>query len=199
MNISGIKQFLARRGTRARRAALASLLLAAFVVAVLAGSALAAGGNLAKNSSFEKDSNGDGVPNNWTPADLTPSDKRVCNKAYAGACSFKMIGDGGTKYMFQYPAISGGIGDEFTLKIWVLTKGLVLGGGNVTLYLEIGQTDGGFEYDSQNLAPGSSGGWVLYTLNHTTIEAYDSSRIWIKFNPTSGKAWFDKVKFVEVP
>src|SRR3990172_12470257 len=68
-----------------------AFVLAAFAVALLAGSALAASGNLVKNGSFEKDSNGDGIPNAWSGSALTPGDKRVCNQSQAGACSFKMV------------------------------------------------------------------------------------------------------------
>ena len=71
------------------RRVLRALLLAAIAVALFAGSAVAAGGNLVKNGSFEKDSNGDGIPNSWVGANLTPADKRVCNQSYAGTCSFK--------------------------------------------------------------------------------------------------------------
>jgi hypothetical protein len=193
---------ITNRVPHTHRRVLAALLCAfgaaAFAVAVLVGSALAAG-NLVINGSFENDSNGDGIPNNWTPLSLTPSDKRVCNKAHAGTCSFKMIGEGVTKYMFQFPAISGGAGDSYTLKVWVMTKDLVWGTGNATIYLETHQTDGGYDSDGQNLAQGTSAGWVLYTLNVTSTETYDSVRVWIKFYPESGKAWFDKVKLVEVP
>ena len=93
------------------RRVLASLLLAAFGVAALAGSALAA--SLVKNGSFEKDSNGDGIPNNWLGNfNFTPADKRVCNQSHAGTCSFRLVGDGNNKFLSQELAISGIDGDQ---------------------------------------------------------------------------------------
>jgi hypothetical protein len=64
MKIFSIKPILSKHGAQSRRRVLPALLLAAIAVATLAGGALAAG-NLVKNGSFEKDGNGDGIPNSW--------------------------------------------------------------------------------------------------------------------------------------
>ncbi|HLE73111.1 MAG TPA: hypothetical protein VI688_02590, partial [Anaerolineales bacterium] len=51
-----------------RRGPLGLLVLAAIILAIFTASAqstLAATANLVKNGSFEKDTNGDGIPNSW--------------------------------------------------------------------------------------------------------------------------------------
>jgi hypothetical protein len=53
------------------RRVLRVLLLTTFALAVLAGSALAPG-NLVKMAPFEKDSDGDGIPNKWVSAGRKP-------------------------------------------------------------------------------------------------------------------------------
>jgi hypothetical protein len=177
---------------------LGALFLAAFSLAVLVSSAVA-GGNLVKNGSFEKGSGG--IPNNWSGYQLIATDKRVCNKSYAGSCSFKMVGEGGgfDKSLIQGLAVSGGSGDTYQLKIRVRTKDLVLGAGFATIYLVLYQTDGGYDQAALNIAEGTSGGWDLYTLDLTATENYDAGAVQVDFNGNLGKGWFDKVKLVEVP
>src|SRR3972149_4301150 len=121
MNISPVKPTFVLLGFKPNRRVFGTLLLAAFAVALIAGSALAASTNLVKNGSFEKDGNGDGIPNDWNGVNLTLADKRVCNQSKAGSCSFKAVGDGTTKYLYQVIAVSGGSGNEFNLSAW--TKG----------------------------------------------------------------------------
>jgi hypothetical protein len=187
------------RGTR--RGAFGLLVLAALILAIFAAgaqNAQAATTNLVKNGSFEKDANGDGVPNNWSNVGLSPADKRVCNKSYAGACSFKMIGEGDTfdKFIWQLPVVSGGSGDVYTLTLWVKAKELDwLPVGNATVYLEINQTDGGLDYVGFDLPEGTYD-WTLVTLEVTSTDTYNGARVLIDFEPASGKAWFDKVKLV---
>jgi len=106
--------------------------LAALILAVFAASAQstrAATANLVVNGSFEKDTNGDGVPNGWIGFFLDPGDKRVCNQSKAGACSFKLVGDGSYKYIKQQIAHNGTSFDDFTLSGWMKGKDIVTGGG----------------------------------------------------------------------
>jgi len=175
------------------RRVLASLLLAAVAVAVLAGSALAA--NIVSNASFEKDGDGDGIPNGWSTNALSAADKRVCNQSYAGSCSFKMVWPGAEKRIWQTNFIGGGAGDAYTWTIWVKTKDVVLGGGTATLFLEIHQFDGGGDLETLDIAAGTAG-WQKYTLELTSTEVYDFVKVRVDFFPDSGKAWFDKVKLV---
>jgi len=178
------------------RAALAAFLLAGLAVAIVAGNALAASTNLVKNGSFEKDSNGDGVPNQWTGINLTPADKRVCNQSKAGSCSFKMVGDGTTKYLYQVIAVSGGSGNEFNLSAW--TKGKNITGGLAYVYVQFNHTGGG---DNNVLItiPAGTSPWTLRQEPATAAADFDSITIALQLNADSGKVWVDKVKLVLLP
>ena len=186
--------------SNSHRVALSLLLLAALGMAVLAGSAMAAGGNLVKNGSFEKDSNGDGLPNGWVYGqNIAPGDKRVCNQSHSGACSFKMIGDANYKWIYQDIATSGLQDDIFDFTAWVKGKEIVYGsGGVIRLAVEFHHTGGG-----SNVAQGddiSSAGttpWTLHTLSGAPAsEDFDSITVYLAFQADSGKLWFDKVKLV---
>ena len=193
MNMQANKPLIPKHTSTSSRIALAAVLLAVLALAVLAGSALAA--NLVKNGSFEKDSDGDGIPNGWSTNALSAADKQVCNQSYAGDCSFKMAGPGSSKRIWQTISSSGGAGDTYTFTIWLKTKDVVQGGGTTELFLEIHQVDGGGDLETLAIAGGTAG-WQKFTLELTSSELYDSVKVRVDFFPDSGKAWFDKVKLV---
>ena len=200
MNIASSKPIKAMRSSRAGRAVLAAL-LCAFGAAALAGSALAATGNLVKNGSFEKDGNGDGIPNAWSGSALTSGDKRVCNQSQAGACSFKMVA--ASPYAFknlnQCIGLTGtNAGDEYNFRAWTKGKGLDLAGGEATLYVDF--YDGGIIIDSDYYSlPAGTSPWTLRQIPATAAADYDAICIALALDANAGKIWFDKVSLVYVP
>jgi hypothetical protein len=174
-----------------RRPLWASFLLAALAGALLAGSALAAA--LIKNGSFEKDTNGDGVPNKWGGYLLSAADKRVCGTSAAGDCSFKMKADSNYKNLSQFVAQSGLDGDSFTFSAYIRQKDLVLGVGGARLAVIFNHTDG-----SDNTVfievPAGTDPWTYYSVTAYADENYDDILILIICESDSGKIWFDKVK-----
>jgi hypothetical protein len=170
---------------------------AALAVAVVVGSALAA--SLVKNGSFEKDGNGDGIPNSWTPSNLTPSDKRVCNQSYTGTCSFKTVGDGTQKHLAQLIDLTGGAGDSFELTFWAKSKAIDLGAtGTIVMLVRVYYDETTFAVD-QDFSPGSSP-WTKYVLEITAAEDYGLLVVELfQDDLVGGKLWVDKVKLVEVP
>ena len=190
MNISPIKSLLARHNSQPRRSILPGLLLVALALAVIASGALAAGGNLVKNGSFEKDGNGDGIPNSWVGANLTPADKRVCNQSYAGSCSFKFVFDGNSKSIEQNISISGNSGDAYNLVFWMKGKAIT-GPGVVRIDLGFSSGLAGYTYTLDGNSP-----WTKYSLPVQAPANYTSIYILIRGSEDSGKAWFDKVKLV---
>jgi hypothetical protein len=184
------------------RRALAALLLAAVAVAIFAGSTLAATTNLVKNGSFEKDTNGDGLPNNWVYGqNIAPGDKRVCNQSYAGACSFKMIGDANYKWLYQNILIAGLAGDEFSLSAWTKGKSIVYGISGVTrLALEFIHTGGGSSTYFGYISAAGNTPWTLrQLLGAEAIADFDSITVYLEVQADSGKIWFDKLKLVPSP
>ena len=181
------------RGWPTRRPLWAGLLIASLCLVFLAGSALAA--NLVANGSFEKDTNGDGIPNNWNDSSSGISPKRVCNQAYVGNCSFKFVFSSGLyKGIDQEIAISGSTGDTVKLTFWMKGKE-IMGGGVVWGSIHF-LPDGplGYAYPSDGTSP-----WTKYSLTADATGDFTSIRIEIFGNEVSGKAWFDSVKLVEMP
>ncbi|HLE73112.1 MAG TPA: hypothetical protein VI688_02595 [Anaerolineales bacterium] len=178
-----------------KHTAFGALLAAALALAIFAGPGLAATANLVKNGSFEKDTNGDGIPNSWDPVGLSPADKRVCNQSYAGTCSLRMIEDGIYKYLTQNIAVSGGPAENYTLTIWAKGKAIVEGSGHAYIYLIIDHVDGSDNFDFVTLNPGTTP-WTKYAIHLASTETYEAIRVSTTFDLDSGKAWFDKVKLV---
>ena len=200
MNISPIKSLLAKHNSQPRRSILPGLLLVALALAVIASGALAAGGNLVKNGSFEKDSNGDGLPNGWVYGqNIAPGDKRVCNQGHSGACSFKIVGDGTSKALYQDITRIGAIGDSYQLTFWLRGKNIP-DGGDLIIEFYIFHGDGVSEDVVQQVVPSGTTAWQKYVLNLTATESYGllSVDIFDQSGP-SGKAWFDSVKVVPSP
>jgi hypothetical protein len=174
------------------------VLLTAFAIAILAGSALAATGNLVKNGSFEKDSNGDGIPNKWVPGTLAPTDKRVCNQSSAGSCSFRMVGDGSGKQLSQVIDVSGDASDEFTLSAWTRGKTIVLGAGAARVYVQFNHTGGGSNNNIVDIPAGTTT-WTLRQLPAQATADFDSIYVSVYLGADSGKMWVDQVKLVPAP
>jgi len=182
-------------GWPTRRPLWAGVLIASLCLAILAGSALAA--NLVKNGSFEKDSNGDGLPNSWElniEAGSIDGDKRVCNQSYAGECSFKMVGDTTNKSLFQSIPVGGPAGTEVNFS--VRTKGKLLTGGFTYAFVQFYHTGGGSNSETF-IFPGGTTPWTLYQFSVAASQNFDSIGIGFFISADSGKVWFDKVKLVE--
>ena len=185
------------QASRTRRLMLAGV-LAAFAVALIAGSALPASTNLVKNGSFEKDGNGDGIPNNWDAFSLTPADKRVCNQSKAGDCSFKIVGTNTGKALAQTNSAGGLSTDEFTVSVWAKAKNMVNGAGYISIVIAFNHTGGGVNLVYLDIPEGNYG-WTLYQTLAAATEDYDSIEISLASSIESGKVWVDKVKLVEAP
>jgi hypothetical protein len=173
------------------------LVLAALAVAVLAGSALAAG-NLVKNGSFEKDSDSDGIPNNWSDqGEGGVAPKRVCNKSYVGNCSLKVAIDGASKQIQQVIVMGGNNGDTYKLTFWAKGKQLVNGSENV--YFVVNFSGIGFNDELSNPVEAGNSAWTKVSLIATAEQDFNSIGIWLYSGAESGKVWIDKVKLVALP
>src|SRR3990172_4968338 len=161
-----------------------AFVLAAFAVALLAGSALAASGNLVKNGSFEKDSNGDGIPNLWDVNSLTSTDKRVCNQSYIGSCSFRIVADGTVKTLKQTAFGAGLLGDQFTISAWTKGKDIINGGGAAQVVVQIDHTGGGTSFETLDLPEGNSA-WTHSEATVTAAADYSIVRGYLYVNPDS--------------
>ena len=176
----------------AGRVVLATLLLAGFILAIFAvntHNVQAYDLTKTKNKGFEKDSNGDGIPNAWSKLFAPASDKRVCNQSYAGSCSYKMVGDGSDNWLHQTTLYSSGpAGIQATISAY--TKGNSIGGG-ARVWVTFNHSDG-----SQNSVyfslPAGSSPWTYRQNTGTADESFDSMSIWLE-SYGSGKMWVDNV------
>jgi len=194
MDMERINHLTARRIPYSGRPVFDAALLVAFVLAVFAGSALAAGTNLVLNSSFEKDSDGDGIPNNWIDFGTGIAPTRVCNQSVAGSCSLKFILDNNDKGVNQNLSISGDAGDAYKLTFWM--KGKLVEAGTEDLFVQIvflasGETE-------RKFLPAGTSAWTKYSLIATASADYTDAVIMLESNvfTLSGKVWFDKFKIV---
>jgi hypothetical protein len=195
MNTSPVRSISSKHSSETSRAGLGAILLAAFILAVFAGSALAAG-NLVKNGSFEKDGNGDGMPNNWFDNGSSgPIPMRNCKQSYAGSCSLKFAFDDLGKYVKQNIATGGNSYESYKLTFWVKTKQVVAGVGVIRIDLRF-LPSSGYNYI---YVPEGSATWTKYSITLESTADFTSMYIEILANPESGKAWFDKVKLVGLP
>jgi hypothetical protein len=201
MNISSSKPIKPGRSSPAGRAVLAALLCAfgaaAFALAIFAGDAQAQVGIQAKtnfviNGSFEI---GGSPPASWGGVSLTSADKRVCNKSYAGDCSFKFVGDNTYKYLYQCIDFTNtDAGNEFKFKAW--TKGKNLAGGAATFYVEFYNAGSSVNYEYVNI-PSGTYPWAWHKVSATADADYDEICMWL-VSQDAGKLWVDKVSLVYV-
>ena len=187
--------------SQVKHVALGAVLLAALILALFAASAQstqAATANLVVNGSFEKDVNGNNIPDGWLPFFLDPGDKRVCNQSKAGACSFRLAGDSGVKYIWQQIAQGGLASDDFNLSAWMKGKDIVNGGGVARVMVEFIHTAGGSNFNYVTLT--ASMPWTFFTQPVLPTANYDAIVVTVRLDDiTSGKVWFDKVKLVPAP
>lgn len=188
-----IKPFFA--GKNWRRVFTLSLCLA-----LLAGTTLNANAydlTKVRNKSFEKDKNGDGIPNAWTPKSLSAKSKRVCNQAKRGKCSFKMVADGtGNRLTQVTKSSSGPAGIIATVSGWVKGKDLV-GGAVSSINIVFNLTAGGTESCGDNIAGGTFA-WTKVKNSCQATEPFNSMTIVLYTDEDSGKVWFDKVNLKAV-
>jgi hypothetical protein len=174
------------------------VLIFSLCFALLAGSVLSAGAydlTKVKNKSFEKDTNGDGIPNAWNRGGTIPG-KRVCNQAYAGSCSYRMVGDGSSGYLYQETLYSSGpAGVTATLSAWTKGKSVVIGGGYANVLLFFDHSDASSNSCFFNIPAGTSP-WTMGDVTCAATESFDNIQIWLQANLDSGKIWVDKVKIV---
>jgi hypothetical protein len=198
MTNSPIKPSLIQPSSKSRRPVFGAVLLVAFVLAVLASSALAAG-KLLRNGSFEKDTNGDGRPNKWSISGAGTLPTRDCTQSHNGACSLKFVLDGQSKTAQQVIPISGSAGDKYTLDFWVTGESVTYGGEVMSLGIFFHHLDGSNNGSAQALYEGTTA-WAHWTIaGALSIEDFDYIYILFQADAASGTGWYDKLRVVVTP
>ena len=102
--------------------------------------------NLVRNGSFEKDQNGDGIPDEWHPVGITTTDGLVSTFAHSGQASMLIGGgEGATKAITQHIEISGEAGEVFRLSAESRSEDTNVDGGPYALTATFIAEDGTVE------------------------------------------------------
>jgi len=153
------------------------------------------------NGSFEQ---GPGIPAPWRAnRNLTLEDRRVCETAHHGSCSFRMVGAIGyrllgTEYdksLSQVVNISGSAGDRFTISGWSKASNPLREGGPYCLQARVFHTDG-TKRNYRACFAKRTHDWQRRQTTFTTVKDYKKIVVYLLDARQSGKAWFDDVRLV---
>jgi RHS repeat-associated protein len=152
--------------------------------------------NLVDNSSFERDSNSDSLPDNWTTSNnLSASDVMDTTNVYVGDYAFKLTGESGKdKYIKQHIDISGDSNTKLTLSGWSKQEGADPNGGNYLLQVAINYTDGTTDWSNANDFSRTKTDWQHVAAEVVPTKAFDSIDVYYYYYDQTGTAWFDAMR-----
>jgi len=142
------------------------------------------------NHSFEQ---GPRIPASWKGQKLTTKDRRVCNTAYRGSCSFKMVGSTAKKSLRQVVKLSGKAGDTFTLSGRSKANNPLGKGGPYCLQAKVYHTDG-TKKNYRTCFAKRTHGWQRRTRTFTTANKYNKIVVYLLYYKQGGTAWFDHIQ-----
>ena len=152
--------------------------------------------NLINNSSFERDSNGDSIPDNWTTSsNLSANDGMDTTEVYVANNSFKITGESlKDKYIKQRINISGDSTTKLTLSGWSKQSGADPNGGNYLLQVAINYTDGTTDWSNANDFSKTANDWQHVAAEVNPTQAFDSIDVYYYYYNQTGTAWFDAMR-----
>jgi hypothetical protein len=149
--------------------------------------------NLLAKASFEERGR---IPRPWRGKNLTLKDKRVCDTAHDGSCSFRMLGTTAKKFLRQVVTASGKAGDSFTLSAWSKAKKPLRKGGPYCLAAKVFHRDGTKKTYRVCFAK-KTHGWQRRSKTFTTVKRYNKIVVFLRYVKQGGTAWFDDVSLIE--
>ncbi len=155
--------------------------------------------NLVDNSSFERDSNADNIPDNWTTSgNLSVNDGMDQSTVYIGKYSFKMTGETGkNKYIKQRINVSGDAASSFTLSGWSKQVGADSNGGYYDLQVAINNSDGTTDWTNASNFDKTATGWQHVAAQVKPTKAFGSIDVYYYYYNQTGTAWFDAMRLEE--
>ncbi|WP_241762332.1 hypothetical protein [Anoxybacillus flavithermus] len=154
--------------------------------------------NLVDNSSFERDMNSDGIPDNWTTSgNLSTNDGLDTTVAniYVGSKSFKITGESGkNKYIKQRINISGDSNTKLTLSGWSKQEGANPNGGYYSLQVAIHYTNGTTDWGYANDFDKAKTDWQHVAAEVKPKQAFDYIDVYYYYYNQTGTAWFDAMR-----
>lgn len=158
--------------------------------------------NLVDNSSFERDANGDHIPDGWTTSNnFSSNDKIVQNvnsdddNVYIGQNSFQLTGESGkNKSIKQHINLSGDQNTQLTLSGWSKQSGASTSGGYYALQVAINYTDGTVDWDYANDFDKTRTDWQHVAAEVKPKKAFNSIDVYYYYFNQTGTAWFDAMR-----
>lgn len=159
--------------------------------------------NLVDNSSFERNSGLNSIPDNWTTSGNLSStndgiDKNVNtgdDKVYSGMYSFKMTGEKGkNKYIKQHIIFSGDSSTPLTLSGWSKQVNADVNGGYYTLQVAINNTDGTVDWTNANDFSKTATDWQHVAAQVKPTKSFNSIDVYYYYYDQLGTAWFDAMR-----
>ncbi|MBM7616442.1 DNRLRE domain-containing protein [Alkaliphilus hydrothermalis] len=157
--------------------------------------------NLLENSGFERDSNNDGIPNQWTTSGNFTTNDKIYTKAdvtdenvLEGQHSFKITGESGkNKFIRQRINLSGGPNTKLTLSGWSRQVGANPNGGNYLMQVAINHTDGTVDWNNANDFSKTETEWqhVAASVNVNATKNFSSIDVYYYYYNQTGTAYFD--------
>jgi hypothetical protein len=168
-----------------------AVLMLVFILAVPAGMAQAAPGNLLNNASFDTDANFNRLPDGWralsvdmTMDGLTSADAKI-------GMAMEMHGNGMVKkQLSQTIFFEGSSCDQFRLSVWVAAED-VSGVGFVRAYVQF--FNGGTLVDRLNMVmPTGTYGYTRFADTITLDDNFTRIIVHVSFKGMDGTVWFDE-------
>jgi CSLREA domain-containing protein len=145
---------------------------------------------LVLNTSFDNDTNGDGLPNAWTGTSLAiPPDGRVCNSTN---CYMNFVGNGADKKLDQTIAFSGFTGGQFMFSASSRAINVPASGGTYRARVQIYYNDGTDELFYLDFSSGTHT-WEDLSVAFTADKAFTGLSVRLRYSKASGEARFDNV------
>lgn len=161
--------------------------------------------NFVDNAGFERDTDSNDMPDNWTDSGNLSANDIIYTRAtadddkvYAGNNSFKITGESGkNKYIKQTINILGDVNTKLTLSGWSKQEGASIGGGYYLVQLKINYTDQTADWSNSNDFDKSKDGWQHAAVEINPIKAFDSIEVYYYYYNQTGTAYFDAMRLEE--
>ncbi|WP_240903755.1 DNRLRE domain-containing protein [Chengkuizengella sediminis] len=152
--------------------------------------------NLVENSSFEKDTNGDHLPDNWeTSNNLSVNDVLDTTESLTGNTSFRITGEiGNDKFIKQTISVSGDANTPFTLSGWSKQIDMDLSGSFYGIQIAIHNTDGTIDWTNAHDFDKKEEGWQHIAAEVTPSKSFTSVDVYYYYFDQIGTAWFDAMR-----
>ncbi|HEY9854908.1 MAG TPA: LamG-like jellyroll fold domain-containing protein [Stenomitos sp.] len=152
------------------------------------------GTNLLANSSFETDSNADGVPDSFVAVGGTVVTSLDASTPYFGARSLKFTNAAPNPgYVYENLANTFKAGSTYTFSVWV--KGQNVSGGpsnnDFGIYIDAVKVKDGLFETTTVAAPTGTFDWTRISVTYTFLNDCSSAHIIPIFRNKTGTAWFD--------